>query len=187
MIGAGSTVNLLQRNVNKTESLFINAEILNDTTEERTYAEIFVDHNNTDTFTSEFYFDNDPNDTLSDRFIGTFRSSINSGILTLDYENTDSDDVTVRTKIVGFGTTSVGIGTHIFKATGQPDASVNTGRLQTNYVSIASTGTVFSVISSDVSTIKAVAKVGYGNSSALHQFIIINDLTRNTIQIKKPQ
>ena len=180
-VSASETSNLVYKEVGKIESLFVNAEMLNTNTDERTYAEIFIDHDGSDTFTSEFYFDNDPNDKLSDRFIGTFRSSINSGILTLDYENTDSDDVTVRTKIVGFGTTSVGIGTHIFKATGQPDASVNTGRLQTNYVSIASTGTIFSVSASDVSTIKAVAKVGYGNSSALHQFIIINDLTDSYI------
>ena len=180
-ISAGSTVNLLQRESGKTESLFVNAEIINDTTDERTYAEIFLDHNNTDTFTSEFYFDNDPNDSLSDRFIGTFTSSINSGVLTLDYTNSDPNDVTIRTKIVGFGTTASGIGTHIFKSSGQPDNSVNSARLQTNFVSIASTGTVFSVIKSDVSTVKAIAKVGYGNSSALHQFLIINDSTDSYI------
>ena len=167
--------NLLYREVDKTESLFVNAEILNNVTDERTYAEIFVDHDGTNTFTSEFYFDNDSNDTKSDRFIGTFTSSINSGILSLDYENTESNDVTIRTKIVGFGTTASGIGTHIFKAPGQPDTSVNSARLQTNFVSIASTGTVFSVLRSDVTTIKSIAKVGYGNSSALHQFLIIND------------
>jgi len=174
-VSTGSTVNLLQREVDKTESLFVNAEILNDSTKERTYAEIFIDHDNTDTFASEFYFDNDSNDNISDRFIGTFTSSISSGLLNLDYNNTDPNNVTIRTKIVGFGTTASGIGTHIFKATGQPDSSVNSARLQTNYVSIASTGTVFSVGKSDVSTVKAVAKVGYGNSSALHQFLIIND------------
>ena len=129
----------------------------------------------------EFYFDNDSNDSISDRFIGTFTSSISSGILTLDYINTDPNDVTVRTKIVGFGTTASGIGTHTFKASGQPDSSVNSARLQTNYVSIASTGTVFSVEKSDVTTVKAIAKVGYGNSSALHQFLIINDTTDSYI------
>ena len=181
IISAGSTNNLLYREAGKTESLFVNAEILNGTTNESTYAEIFIDHDDTNTFTSEFYFDNDANDTISDRFIGTFTSSISSGILTLDYVNTDPNDVTVRTKIVGFGTTASGIGTHIFKATGQPDASVNSARLQTNYVSIASTGTVFSVGKSDVTTVKAIAKVGYGNSSALHQFLIINDTTDSYI------
>ena len=181
IIGAGSTNNLLYREAGKTESLFVNAEILNDTTNERTYAEIFIDHDDTNTFTSEFYFDNDSNDSSSDRFIGTFTSSISSGILTLDYINTDPNDVTVRTKIVGFGTTASGIGTHTFKASGQPDSSVNSARLQTNYVSIASTGTVFSVGKSDVTTVKAIAKVGYGNSSALHQFLIINDTTDSYI------
>ena len=78
IIGAGSTNNLLYREVGKTESLFVNAEILNGTTNERTYAEIFIDHDNTNTFASEFYFDNDSNDSLSDRFIGTFTSSISS-------------------------------------------------------------------------------------------------------------
>ena len=111
-LGTGSTSNLLYREAGKTESLFVNAEILNGSTNERTYAEIFVDHDNTNTFTSEFYFDNDASDTLSDRFIGTFTSSISSGVLTLDYINTDPNDVTVRTKIVGFGTTASGIGTH---------------------------------------------------------------------------
>ena len=181
IVSTGSTSNLLYRESGKTESLFVNAEMINGVTNERTYAEIFIDHDDTNTFTSEFYFDNDSNDSISDRFIGTFTSSINSGILTLDYTNTDSNDVTVRTKIVGFGTTASGIGTHIFKASGQPDASVNSARLQTNYVSIASTGTVFSVGKSDVSTVKAIAKVGYGNSSALHQFLIINDTTDSYI------
>ena len=180
-VSTGSTVNLLQREVGKTESLFINAEIINDTTNDRTYAEVFIDHDDTNTFASEFYFDNDSNDTLSDRFIGTFTSNISSGLLNLDYNNTDANDVTIRTRIVGFGTTTSGIGTHIFKATGQPDDSVSSARLQTNYVSIASTGTVFSVGKSDVSTVKAVAKVGYGNSSALHQFLIINDTTDSYI------
>jgi hypothetical protein len=181
IISAGSTNNLLYREAGKTESLFVNAEIFNGTTNERTYAEIFIDHDDTNTFTSEFYFDNDSNDSISDRFIGTFTSSISSGILTLDYINTDPNDVTVRTKIVGFGTTASGIGTHTFKASGQPDSSVNSARLQTNYVSIASTGTVFSVGKSDVTTVKAIAKVGYGNSSALHQFLIINDTTDSYI------
>ena len=181
IISAGSTNNLLYREAGKTESLFVNAEIFNGTTNERTYAEIFIDHDDTNTFASEFYFDNDSNDSISDRFIGTFTSSISSGILTLDYINTDPNDVTVRTKIVGFGTTASGIGTHIFKASGQPDSSVNSARLQTNYVSIASTGTVFSVGKSDVTTVKAIAKVGYGNSSALHQFLIINDTTDSYI------
>ena len=181
IISAGSTNNLLYREAGKTESLFVNAEIFNGTTNERTYAEIFIDHDDTNTFASEFYFDNDSNDSISDRFIGTFTSSISSGILTLDYINTDPNDVTVRTKIVGFGTTASGIGTHTFKASGQPDSSVNSARLQTNYVSIASTGTVFSVGKSDVTTVKAIAKVGYGNSSALHQFLIINDTTDSYI------
>ena len=180
-VGTGSTVNLIQREVDKTESLFVNAEIINNSTNERTYAEIFVDHDSSNTFASEFYFDNDSNDTISDRFIGTFTSSISSGLINLDYQNTDPNNVTIRTKIVGFGTTASGIGTHIFKSAGQPDDSVKSARLQTNYVSIASTGTVFTVDKSDVSTIKAVSKVGYGNSSALHQFLIINDSSESYI------
>ena len=44
IISAGSTNNLLYREAGKTESLFVNAEILNGTTNERTYAEIFIDH-----------------------------------------------------------------------------------------------------------------------------------------------
>ena len=180
-VSVGSTVNLVQRDVDKLESYFVNAEIINDTTLERTYAEIFVDHNESDTFKSEFYFDNDDNDNISDRFIGTFNSNIKSGVINIDFTNTDTNNVTVRTKIVGFGTISVGNGSQIFKSTDQPDSSVNSARLQSNSASINSTDTIFTVDPSDVTTIKSVAKVENGNSSALHQFLIINDATDSYI------
>ena len=75
---------------------------------------MFVDHDGTDTYRSDFFFDNS---TLgySPKFIGTFTSNIASGVLKLNFENTESNNVLVRSRIVGFNTVGAGIGTHILK------------------------------------------------------------------------
>ena len=41
-------------------------------------------------------------------------SALESGVLSLDYENTSANQVEVRSRIVGFGTTATGIGTYHF-------------------------------------------------------------------------
>ena len=138
---------------------------------------MYVDHNDNDTFISEYYFDNDTNSEFSDNFIGTFRSNISSGVLSLSFENTESNPVLVRSKIVGFGTTAVGLGTYRFKSSGQPDGDEQSARLQTNYTVSSGISTVVTVSKSDVTTIKSIAKVGYGNTSALHQILIAHDNT----------
>ena len=93
---------------------------------------MFIDHDETDTYRSDFFFDNSIVGTSS-KFIGTFTSNITSGVLKLNFENTESNDVLVRSRIVGFNTIGGGIGTHIFKASGQPDTSVREGRLETKF------------------------------------------------------
>ena len=185
VVSAADTATLYKVNTSTNEGFFVNAEMHNATTSERTYAELYVDHSGSDTFTSEFYFDNDTG-SISDRFIGTFTSSISSGVLSLDYTNTEANDVTVRTKIIGFGAISTGIGTYRFKASGQPDTSEQSGRIQSNYKVASGVSTVFSVLKADVTAIKSTAKVGYGNSSALHQFLIINDPSHHPVVTQYP-
>jgi hypothetical protein len=119
-VGSGSTGTIVSDSTSTTEAFFANIEVRNTDTNERNYVELFVDHNGTDTFVSEVFFDNASPVQTSSNFIGTFTASIDSGVLSIKFNNDESDSVFVRSKVVGFGTTSVGIGTIHFAATGQP-------------------------------------------------------------------
>ena len=185
-VGSGITETVYESNVNSTESLFANIEVIDISTKDKTIVDMFIDHDGTDTYRSDFYFDNDILQT-SDNFIGTFTSNISSGILKLNFENTESNNVLIRSRIVGFGTTGSGIGTHIFKASGQPDSSVREGRLETKFSTFSGTGisTVLTYDKSDVTTVKSTARVSYGNTSALHQ-VLFNHNNSNAFTVQYP-
>ena len=183
-VGVGTTVSLIVRDASTTEGVYANVEVVNEVSQLRTVVELYMDHDGSDTFVSEFYFDNDGTTEASDNFIGTFRGNINSGVLSLDFTNsTESDSVLVRTRAVGFGSTSVGVGTYRFLTGSQPPETENSGRLQTNFAQTVGISTPISVSNSDVTTLKTLARVGYGNTSALHQLLVIHDGTSaHTVQ-----
>ena len=185
-VSAGSTGTVHESSSVLTKSLFANIEVFDTVTKDKTIVDMYLDHDGTDTYRSDFYFDNS---TLgqSSNFIGTFTSNISSDILKLDFENTESNSVLVRSKIVGFGTVAAGIGTHTFKATGQPDSSVKEGRLETKSSTFSGTGisTILTYPKSDVTTVKTTARVSYGNTSALHQ-VLFNHNSTNAFTVQYP-
>jgi hypothetical protein len=176
-VGSATTETIFSADTGATKAFFINAEVENRTTDEINYVELYVSHNDTDTYVSEYYFDNDSNKEITGRFIGSFSSNINSGVISINYNNTDSNDVFVRTRIVGFGTTASGIGTYRFKSSGQPDGSENTARLESAFINASGISTILSVSKSDVTSIKTIARIGYGNTTSLHQLLTIHDDT----------
>jgi len=181
IVSSGSSETLFSGDTSTVLSLLVNAEIKNQSTEEVNYLEVYLNHNGTDTYISEYYFDNEFDTYLNSNLIGYFSANIDSGVLTLTYNNEDNNSVLVRTKIIEFGPTSLGIGTYIFKSDGQPDSSVKTARLESNYQSFTGISTVLSVLKDDVSTIKSYIRVGYGQTTALHQLLVIN--SNNDTQI----
>ncbi len=176
-VSSGTTESIISANVSSTEAFFANVEVRNTANNERNYVEIYVDHDGTDTYISEYFFDNADTYQTSGNFIGSFAANIDSGVLSIDFTNDESDTVFIRSKIVGFGTTASGIGTYRFAATGQPADSVRSARIQSNFVVASGVSTVFTVSSSDVTSIKSIAKVSYGSTSALHQMLITHDGT----------
>ena len=185
-VGVGSTGLVFEGSSSGTESIFANIELIDTVTKDKTIVDMFVDHDGTDTYRSDFFFDNS---TLgySPKFIGTFTSNIASGVLKLNFENTESNNVLVRSRIVGFNTVGAGIGTHTFKASGQPDSSVREGRLETKFSTFSGTGisTVLTYDKADVTTVKSTAKVSYGNTSALHQ-VLFNHNDTNAFTVQYP-
>lgn len=187
MIRLSNTSTVYEATTVTTESVFAIVELTDTITKDKTVVDMFIDHDGTDTYKSDFFFDNNAGSGISNNFIGTFISNISSGVLSLKFENTESNDVLVRSRVVGFGTTAAGIGTHIFKASGQPDVAVREGRLEANYSIFSGTGisTVLTYLKSDVTTVKSTARVSYGNTSALHQ-VLFNHNNNNAFTMQYP-
>jgi hypothetical protein len=139
------------------------------------YVEIYLTHDGTNTYISEYYFDDNLTETSSG-FIGSFGASISGGILSLNYTNTSAENITVRTKNVGFGTTAVGVGTYRFKLPGQSDEAERTVVFQSKFNNISSGSTSILVLDKSLFTSsKSTIRVGLGQTSALHQIMAIND------------
>ena len=186
-VGVGTTSSILGISTSKIKSIFSEIEIIDNVTGNTNYVEIFLDHDGTNTYLSEFYLD-DVNETsdLSYNFIGSFGSSVSGGILTLDYTNTSSNSVLVRAKNIGFGTTSVGVGTYRFKALGQPDNSEKTVQYTSSYARVSTASTIVSFDVNKFSSLKSWVKVSVGNTSALHQVLVLTDRTTNTYNLQYP-
>ena len=182
---SGITTSIISVNSNKFTSLYVNSQVIDTLTNDMNFVELYVTHDGTNTYTSQYYFDSEyQTNNYSGNFIGSFAANISSGTLSLNYTNDSSNNVTIRSKIVGFGTTSVGIGTYRFKLPGQLDGFERSAIYQSNYsstVSAASTQ-VLSLNKTDFNAVKSLIKVSVGSTSALHQIMIVQDTTNAYIQ-----
>jgi len=139
------------------------------------YVELFVDHDGTNTNISEYYFDS--NSEFSGNFIGSFGASISNNIITLNYTNTTNNQITLRSKNVGFGSTSIGISTYRFQSIGQPDGYERTINYNSNYSKVSAASTIVSLNKSNFTSLKSTIKVSIGATSSLHQIMMLHDGT----------
>jgi hypothetical protein len=138
-----------------------------------------------DTYISEYYFDSEfSSNYYSGNNIGIFTASISpSGILSLNYINNSSNPVNVRSKVVGFGTTSVGTGAYRFISPGQIPGNERSAVYQSTYSStVSSASTVISLDKSNFNAVKSLVEVSVGSTSALHQIMLVQDETDIYVQ-----
>jgi len=184
---SGITTSIISVNYNKFSSLNANIQITDSETNQMNFIELYLTGIGTDIYISEYYFDSDyETNNYSGNFIGSFGADINisSGILSLNYTNDSPNEISIRSKIVGFGTTAVGVGTYRFKLPGQIDEFERTAIYQSNYstsVSAAST-TVVSLNKFNFNAVKSLVKVGFGSTSSLHQIMLVQDKTNIYVQ-----
>jgi hypothetical protein len=172
---SGITTNIIKGNVNDVKALFVMSQVINNTTQEMNYFETYLTNDGTNTFMAESCFDSRIFEFTSGNYIGTFRSNINSGILNFEYQNTSSNPVTVRSRVIGFGQTSIGIGTYQFASEDQIEGTERTLKYESSsMVSIGATD-ILSVYSYDISAVKSYIRVSVGDTSALHQVVNIHD------------
>ena len=170
---AGITTNIISVPVDKFESLYATIYVIDDDFESN-LNETFVTHTTTDTFLSEKYFNSDE-EGFSLNQLGIVTSSISNGNLNLSYQNNGTNNLKIKTKIVGIGTTGVSDGTYRFKTTGQEDGSERT----TIYSGVSTTNvgisTLIELNSLLFNAAKSVVEVSIGASKAIHEVLFLHD------------
>jgi len=171
---AGITTNIITLPIDKFESIYATIQVIDDSTKEMNLVETFVSHSGTDTFLTEAYFNTDDNN-LSLNKLGIITSSISGNNLILSLENSGSNTLNLRSKIIGIGTTGVSNDTYRFKTTGQVDGSERTSI----YSGLSSTNvgisTLISLNSSGFNAVKSVVEVSIGASKAIHEVLSLHD------------
>lgn len=179
-VGLGTTSttsSIIQVGINSISGVFANIQVINPSTLEKNFAEIYLTHDGTDTYRSEYYLDTEEgNGTYSDNFIGTFSSKIESGVLKLDY-TTSQIPTLIKAEVIGFASTSLGIGTYTFVSPRQTTSSARSAQLFSEYSKTSGISTVFSLDSNLFTTVKSYIRVSVGETSALHQVLLAHDGT----------
>ena len=173
IVAAATTSNIIQSNISNIDSFFATVEVKDTFANEINVSEIYVTHDGTNSIIGDYTLESNTTNA-----IGTFTSEIDSNnILYLKYSNDRNNNIEVRSRIVGFGTTASGIGTYRFKTSLQPDGSENSARYQSNFTNITSTGSIVGFTSSKDSTVKSLVRVSIGQTSAIHQILLVHNGT----------
>ena len=171
-VTTGVTTTILSKPVDEFESALAQVHVLDNVSNEQNYVEVYLDHNGTEAFISEFFFDSE-NDIFNANSIGSFEADITNGIISLSYANDTANTITVRSKNVGFGTTAAGISTYRFQSSGQPDGDERSATIESNFLNESGITTIKSFRSDLFSSVKSTVRVSVGETSALHQVMLI--------------
>jgi hypothetical protein len=186
-ITTGLTTSIISLDSNKFTSMYVNTQVIDTNTNDMNFVELYLTYDGTDTYISEYYFDSEyGSNNYSGNFIGTFGANMNvsSGIISLNYTNNSANSVSIRSKVVGFGTTASGEGIYRFKLPNQLDGSERTAIYSSKYsstVSAASTEVV-SLDKNYFNAVKSLVKVSLGTTTVLHQVMLVQDLNDVYIQ-----
>jgi hypothetical protein len=182
---SGASASIISIPTGKFESLYANVQIIDNLTNQMNLSNVYLNYDGTNTYISEYYSDSESlTNSYSGNLIGNFSANISSGIISLIYTNNSANSVNIRSKIVGFGTTSVGVGTYRFKLPGEIDGLEQTAIYESKYlknVSAAST-TLTTLNKSSFNAIKSFVKVSIGSTSALHKILLVQDNTNVYVQ-----
>ena len=175
IVAAGSSSEVISANVGNKEAYFVTSEIVDLGSTDTNFVDLYLTHDGTNSYVAEYYSDNEL--AATSNFIGTFTSIITNGVLSLTYENTTAGEVSVRSNIIGIGSTSVGIGTYRFKVAGQLDGTEKTVKYESNYAKVSAASTVATFTSQEISSLKGYVRVSSGSTSALHEVLVSHDET----------
>ena len=179
-----TTTSIISVDKTKFSSFHVKNQLINLRTDEMNYVELYVNHDGTNSYVSQFYMDtHTEDDSISDNLMGSFDGSINGSEFSIDFENNLSDEIRIKSTIVGFGLTSVGVGTYRFKVPTQPDGGERTALYESKYSN--DTGASFDVVgltSTLFDSCRSIVQVSVGSTKALHQVLMSHDVTDVYVQ-----
>ena len=173
--------------------VFAYVEILDEVTSERQYAEVSV-LRWCKWFIADYGFD------TSDRLlnyspIGTFGVNYDTSgtddVVKLEFHNNVGNPTLVKSNVIGFTTTSVGIRSTFFKLTTQADGTERTARLESNVIEETMAGygiTVVGITSLFDRVSKSIVRVSSGNTQSMSQVMMTQeDGQRDIFVVEYPQ
>ena len=180
----GFSTDVFRSSVTDINTFYANAHVINETTNEQNYFEIAGYYDGTNSYIAEYYFDTTKYGGVSSGYIGTFGINVSSGVLGLTFKNSTQDNVLVKTKTVGIGSTQFGsgIGTHRFNVAGQTPGSERTARLETNITYATGITTITTLDQSLEFGLKSLVKVSVGSTVDVHNVLVIADQQNAAIQ-----
>ena len=158
------------------------AQVLDTDTNRMNYFEVVAHYDGSDTHTSEFYYDTSPLDQFSGQNIGTFGLNVSGGVISLSFENDTNSNLLVKTKTVGIGSTTAGVGTFRYLVDGQIPGTERTAKFDSQISTITGITTVFQFDTTLQFSQKSIVKVSVGDTTAVHNLMVVADQTRVNIQ-----
>lgn len=181
--GVGISTTMFVGLLNEFDTIFSSSIIIDTDNNKLNYYEVIGYHDGINSNVAEFYFDSEKSISgLSASYIGTFGLNVSNNILNLSFTSNKNNNILVKTKTVGFGTTASGIGTYRYLVDGQISGTERTTRLESSYRIVTGITTIKTFDSSIESSLKSLIRVGIGSTVALHQVSVIADQVRNNIQ-----
>lgn len=167
------------------ESVFAMVQIIDEDTEQKNYIEVYATGIGNTVFISDYYMDTDTTTgSYSQVGLATISGNYDSGTLTLDINNIESRNLSIKTKTLEFGTgTSTSI--HRFKVNSdQLDGNERSALYETSYQAPSTNASkqILSKAKGTFNAVKSYVTIEQGDKRSLHQLMMIHDASNSYIQ-----
>ena len=118
--------------------------------------------------------------------IGILTATHDGNYVNVNIVNDRNRTLSAGVNVVGLGTTTAGIGTYRFNVTGQPIGAERSARLESTYSGEAGISTVTRLSSEIDSSLKSLIRVSCGDTTVLHQVILMQDKDSDAAVVEYP-
>ena len=174
-VGTSAITGIVTAQSDKFTSFYTRNQLINETKNEINFVEVYATHDGTNTYVSEYLIDNSNVNGYSSSGIGSFKANISGSNFILNYHNDTTDQINIKSNVVGFGTTSVGTGTYRFLTDFQPSGTERSAIYQSNYSKSIGISTIFTIDRNLFNSVKSIIEVSVGSTKALHQVLTVQD------------
>ena len=118
--------------------------------------------------------------------IGIITARHENNTVYLDIINDRNSSLNAGVNVVGLGTTTAGIGTYRFNVTGQPEGAERSLRFESKYSGESGISTITRFNTSIDSALKSLIRVSCGETTAMHQVIMMQDQDGDAVVVEYP-